>query len=94
MRAGGAERRRGPTWPGRGDQVVAEAGDEVDLGQRVAQLVAVALRHAAGHDEAGAAAPALGQAQDRVDRLLARRLDEGARVDDDEVGGVGVGRWA
>ena len=33
----------------------AEAGDRVDLGQRVGQLVAVALGHAAGDDQAGAA---------------------------------------
>ena len=65
---------------------MAEAGDEVDLGQRVAQLVAVALGHATGDDEAGAGAAAVGQSQDGVDRLLAGGLDEGARVDHDEVG--------
>ena len=73
-----------------GDELVAEAGHEVDLGEGVAQLVAVALGHAAGDDEAGAGAAALGQHQDGVDRLLAGGLDEGARVDDDEVGAVGV----
>ncbi len=71
---------------------MSEAGDEVDLRQRVAQLVAVALGHATGDNKAGAGAAALGQHQNGVDRLLAGGLDEGARVDDDEVGAVGVGR--
>ena len=67
-----------------------EAGHEVDLGQGVAQLVAVALGHAAGDDQAGTGTAAVGQAQDGLDRLLAGRLDEGAGVDHDEVGRLGV----
>ena len=62
-----------------------ETGHEVDLGQGVAQLVAVALGHAAGHDQAGADAAAVGQIEHGVDRLLAGRLNESARVHDDEV---------
>ena len=68
----------------------AEPGDLVDLGQRGGQLGAVALGHAAGDDEPGAVATQLGEGEHGVDRLLPGRLDEGARVDDDEVGGAGV----
>ena len=64
----------------------AEAGDLVDLGQRLGQLVAVALGHAAGDDQPGAGLALVVEREDRVDRLLARLLDERARVDDDEVG--------
>ena len=68
----------------------AEAGDLVDLGQGGGELVAVALGHAAGDDEAAAVAPPLVEGQHGVDRLLAGGLDERARVDDDEVGRLGV----
>ena len=68
---------------------IGESRDGVDLGDRVADLAAVALGETAGDDETGAVLAAVGQRQDRVDRLLARRLDEGARVDDDD---VGIGR--
>ena len=43
----------------------AEAGDRVDLGQGLGQLVAVALGHAAGDDELGAVRLAVGQARAR-----------------------------
>jgi len=67
----------------------AETGDGVGLGQGLGQLGAVALGHAAGHHEAGVGPPGLAQGQDRVDRLLAGGLDEGAGVDHDDVGLVG-----
>ncbi len=95
-------RRRGggTTTRGEGDgygarcggsgELVPEAGDEIDLGQGVAQLLAVPLGHAAGDDQAGAGAAPVSQVQDGVDRLLAGRLNEGARVDHDEVGRLGI----
>ena len=72
----------------------AEAGDLIDFRQGGGQLVAVALGHASGDDEAASVAPPLVEGEHRVDRLLAGRLDERARVDDDEVGRLGVGRRA
>ena len=72
------------------DERDTEPGDLVDLGQGGGQLVAVALGHAAGDDEAGTVAPALVERQHGVDRLLPGGLDEGARVDDDEVGVIGL----
>ena len=58
-----------------------------------AHLVAVALREAAGDDDPGPGLAPVGQREDRVDRLLAGLLDEGARVDDDDIGvGGRVGR--
>ena len=82
MATGISGRWRAGSWTGH-----AEAGDLVDLGQGGGQLVAVALGHAAGDDEAGARPALLAEGEDGVDRLLAGGLDEGARVDDDEVGG-------
>src|SRR5207247_6945731 len=55
---------------------------------------AVALSEAARDDER-AAAPRLlepRQLEDRVHRLLARTVDEGARVDDEALGLLGLGR--
>ena len=62
----------------------------VDLGQGGGQLVAVALGHAPGDDEAAAVVPPLVEGEDGVDRLLAGCLDERTRVDDDEVSRLGV----
>ena len=73
---------------GSGD-VDAERCNLIDLGKRVRDLVAVAFGHAAGDDQLGALTTLVAQAQDRVDRLLAGLVDEGARVDDDDVGLVG-----
>ena len=64
----------------------AEAGHPVDLRERGVQLVAVALRHAARDDQAGAVAAFVGERQHGVDRLPAGLVDEGAGVDDDQVG--------
>ena len=72
----------------------SEPRHEVHLGQGVAQLVAVALGHAAGHDQAGAVPAPVGEGQDGVDRLLAGRIDEGAGVHDDEVGRLRIGGGA
>ena len=90
--AAGGERHGHRGRPGGGwlrvgsDQLVPETRHEVHLGQRVTELVAVALGHAAGHDEAGAGPAPVGEVQDGLDRLLAGGLNEGARVHDDEVG--------
>ena len=64
------------------------AEEEVDFGQRVDQLVLVALHHAADADDRLAAPVFLEPPgfDERVDRLLLRGVDEAARVDDDDVG--------
>ena len=69
------------------------AEDRVDLRNLRAQLVAIALRHAAGDDEALALAVLLelGHLEDGVDRFLLGLVDERAGVDDEH---VGVGRVA
>ena len=68
----------------------ARAEHDVDFGDQLAQLVAIALGQAAGDDEAAAGAGllVLGELQDRVDRFLLRLVDEGAGVDDQHVGFV------
>ena len=70
----------------RGDLVEAE--QRVDLGDPLGQLGAAALHEAAGGDDAPprrATLPLLGR-QERLDRLHAGGVDEGAGVDDEEVG--------
>ena len=57
-----------------------EPGDLVDLGQRLGQLVAVPLGHAAGDDEPRAVAALSVEGEDRVDRLLARASSMNAHV--------------
>ena len=74
-----------PALGGEGDRH-PEPGHQVDLWQGVSELFAVALGHAAGDDQASSRPPDVGQGQDGVDRLLAGRFDEGASVDDDQVG--------
>ena len=64
----------------------AKPDHRVGLGQRGRELVAVALGHAAGDDELGAGPLRVGERERDVDRLLAGRLDERARVHDDEIG--------
>src|SRR5262245_51944246 len=68
------------------------AEDRIDLGHLLQDLAAVALRQAAGDDQrAAAAAPLqLGELEDGVDRLLARAVDEGARVHDHAFGVLGA----
>ena len=76
----------------RGDVgVVVEAEHRVGLGQRLGEVLAVALGQAADrHDGLGAAVLLeVGGLEQRVDGVLLGRLDEAAGVDDD---GVGVGR--
>ena len=68
-----------------------EAHDQVDLGQRRAELVTVALRQASRHDQARPVVTGGGEVEDGVDRLLPGGLDEGAGVDDHEIGIVGRG---
>ena len=55
-----------PEAPWRGPvELGSEPGHQVDLGQGVAQLVAVALGHATGHDQAGARPALIGQRSGR-----------------------------
>jgi len=75
-------------YEGEGEPFVMHTGDHVHLGQGGGQLVAVTLGQAAGDGQTGPHGTGLGQLQDGVDGLLAGRLDEGARVDDDQVGGL------
>ena len=70
--------------------LVGEAHHRVGLGERGRELVAVALGHAAGDHQPGAGPLRLGETERDVDRLLARRVDEGAGVDDHEVGVAGA----
>src|SRR5207245_219334 len=71
------------------------AQDGVDLRHLALDLEAVALRETAGDDQRRAASALLelGQLQDRVDRFLARAVDEGARVDAESVGILGALSW-
>ena len=76
---------------GRGDvERLTEAGDLVDLGQLGGEFVAVPLGHAAGDDQARSVGALFVEREDRVDRLTAGVVDEGAGVDHDEVGERGV----
>ena len=90
------ERRGGRGRPGAGGPEGdrhTEPGHRVGLRQRLGQVVAVALGEAAGDDQLGPDRLALGQGEHDVDRLAAGVLDEGARVDDHQVGALGrVGR--
>ena len=74
---------------------LAGADDGVDFGDVLADLVAVALDEAAGNDELlGAAAVAdlvLDHLEDGVDGFLLGGVDEGAGVDDEDVGVFGAG---
>ena len=67
---------------------LAGAEHGVDLRDLGTQLVAVALGKAPGHDQAAARAVFLvpRHLQDRINRFLFRRVDEGAGVDDEHVG--------
>ena len=69
----------------------AGAEHRVDLGNLRFQLVAITLAEAAGDDQPFAVAAFLEfrELENRVHRFLFRGIDEGARVDDDD---VGVGR--
>ena len=72
---------------------LARAERRVDLRDLLAQLGVVALREAAGHDEAFRPADLLlaRHLEDRVDGLLLGPVDERAGVDDDHVRLPGVG---
>ena len=67
-------------------EVDPEPGHQVHLGQGIGDLAAVALRHAAGHDQPCPRPPKIGQFEHGVDGLLPGRLDEGAGVDHDQIG--------
>ena len=74
-----AARRPAPSVePGRDVGVVVEAEHRVGLGQRLGQLPAVPLGHAAGRDHLGAG---LGGGEQGVDRVLLGLLHEAAGVD-------------
>ena len=64
-----------------GVRIEAEHG--VGLGQRSGQLIAVSLREATDRDHG---LIAVGDIQQGVDRVLLRRLDEAAGIDQDRVG--------
>ncbi len=68
----------------------SDISDQVDLGKNFSELCARTGREAAGHDEAGTRTADLRKVEDRVDRLLPRGVDEGAGVDDDKVGALGI----
>ncbi len=69
--------------PGSDVGVGVEAEHGVGLGQLRGQFVAVALGEAADGDDLLAG---VGGGQDGVDRVLLRRVDEAAGVDDEDVG--------
>ena len=79
----------------RADNVRNLAGAEhhVDLRDLGLELVSVPLAQAAGHDQPFARPAALefGHLEDRVDRFLLGRINEGAGIDDDDVRVLGVG---
>ena len=79
---------------GGGEDVFEFAGadDGVDFGDVLLDFVAIALDEASGDDEFLGFAMRLvpGHLEDGVDRLLLGRVDEGAGVDDQDVGGFGV----
>ena len=83
----GARRRR-PTADGPDDvRYFASSENGVDFRNFLSELVAVALRKTAGHDEALTVAFRLmpRHVQDRVDRFLLGGVDESASIDDDDV---------
>jgi hypothetical protein len=69
------------------------AEEEVHLGEGVGELALVPLHHAADGDDGAALARFLvaSRFDNRVDRLLLRRVDEAAGVDEDDVGVGQVG---
>ena len=76
----------------RGQERCTEGSHQVDLGEGLGQLIAVAFGHAARHHEACTVLAGIGQFQDGVDRFLSGGLDEGTGVDHDQIrifGGVG-----
>ena len=81
---------------GRDVGVVVEAEDRVGLGERLGEVLAVALGQAADCDDGlGAAAVTggrleVGRLEQRVHRVLLGGLDESAGVDHDRVGVLGV----
>ena len=88
---------RGEAGGGEDRLKLAGADDRVDLGDAGADLVTIALDEAAGDDEALRAAAVgdlvLHHLEDGVHGLLLGGIDEGAGVDDDDVGvGGGLGQ--
>ena len=79
---------------GGGKDVLQFAGADycIDFGNVLLDLVAVALDEASGNDELLSLAAGLktGHLEDGIDRLLFGRIDEGAGVDDQHVGGFGI----
>ncbi len=89
-------RAAGPSRPvdDLGDLLAAEDADDViDAGHFLQQVVLLALGQAAGDDDRADSALILEgeHLADDGERFLPGRLDEAARVDDDDVGPVGVG---
>ena len=70
-----------------------ESDERVDLRNRLLQIASVLLHHATGDDQPfDALVLALGNFEDRVDRLLFRSVDEAAGVDDHDIGLVEIVR--
>ena len=91
MEKAGRLRRRGPAQEvGQGGEIV-DPDEQVDFREVFRQLRPVALHQAAGHHQAPAGIALLeaGQVQDGVHRLFAGRLDEGAGIDQQQIGGRG-----
>ena len=89
MEKAGRARDRGPAQEvGQGGEIV-DPDEEVDFREVFGQLRAVALHQAAGHHQAlgGIALLEAGQIQDGVHRFFTGRLDEGAGIDQQEIGG-------
>src|SRR5262249_56212111 len=87
---GGGGRVEGQGWGADGADDLrhfTRAEDRVDLRNFLLQLVAIALRHAAGDDQfpAPSGLLPLRHLEDGVDRFLFRGIDERARVHDEDV---------
>ena len=70
-------------------QGAAKADDTIHFGQRLGQLVAVTLSHAARDHHAGASLATVDEGQGHINGFLPRRLDECARIHENQ---IGVGR--
>ena len=92
--AGSAGRTTARSGPGLAPSVTGtpKPAHRVGLGQRLGQLVAVALGEAAGDDEPAPVLPAAVEREHGVDRLLPGVLDEGAGVHHHQIGTIGAAR--
>ena len=74
---------------------LVQTDEGVDLGHRLSKLVGEPLRHATADNQllmaAFVQATALVGLEDRFDRFFLGRIDKGARIDYENVCGVGIG---